>query len=146
VIAERQADSQEKLAKSAFSFEKSQAEQKALQIAEQSALERQQLAEEAARARGVAKTAGLGAQSLRSFLLDVSRKEGRTNAVIDRNLELVAQRRQAEVQGSALSLAGKQLDIDANRPNYAVMGLQIGASVGQEFAPGGLLAKKGGTT
>jgi len=129
VTADRQADNQERLADAQFEFEDQQAKLRAAEAQEAAAEERSALAEEAARARGVAQTSGLGDRSLASFLRDISRREGRSNALIDRNLELAARQTQALQQGSALSRAGKLLDIDAGRPSAAVVGLQIGSTV-----------------
>lgn len=124
--AEHQANRQEELAKDQAQFERSQAQQAATEAAEQAAEERQALSEEAARARGVVLTSeGLGSGSLRSFLADISRREGRANAIIDRNLELISTRRQAQFRATSLQQAGRQLQIDANRPNAAVTALSV---------------------
>lgn len=128
-LAERQAVKQERLAKSQERFQKQQATAAAREAAAQQALRREQLIAESEQARGVAQTAGLGRQSLQRFLLDIRRREGRANAILDRNLELIAQRERAGLIAADLDRAAKQLDIDANRPNAAVVGLSLGADV-----------------
>src|SRR5437867_91001 len=78
----------------------------------------------------------LAESSLRTLVTDISRREGKSNAIIDRNLELIASRQQAQNQGSALSLSGKLLDVDANRPNWAVVGLELGTGALKAGAKG----------
>jgi hypothetical protein len=134
VISNKQADNQERLAKAQFTFEKKEADEQARQAAEAAAAERLAIAQEAAQAKGVAKTAGLAEGSLRNFILDIQRKEGRSNAILDRNLELVASRQRSNIEASSLSLSGKLLDVDSNRPNAAVLGLQLGSQVAGSYA------------
>lgn len=134
VIASEQADAQEKLANEQANFERQQAVKAQQEAAEAAAEERVALAEEAARARGRAQNVGLGGASLRAFLVDISRRQGRSDAIIGRNLDLANERAQAQARGVELERAARMLDIDAGRPNAAVVGLGLAGTV----AGGGL--------
>lgn len=139
--AEEQADRQEDLAKRQARFERAVALRRQEELAEAAAEEQLVLAEEAARARGVAQAQVAPGGSFRSFLTHVERQQGRSSAIIDRNVELARRGTADQLRASQLSLSGKLLAIDAGRPDAVALALQltsIGLGAGSGMASNSL--------